>query len=275
MTGDAPITAVPYGRRLVAITGVRAALVLAAGVTLALAACASTTAQTTTTTWKTPQDIVDGLAKASITCAADGNPKIRTGAETPGFAGINCDGFDIVLVTDQASFEQFQKGQCALLDDAFWAAAAKAPMVLGSNYLVFGSAADGAFPDTAPPANFVSAFGGEEITASEHYKALCDVSDARIASAAAGDTTGTADSMDADIEAAATAMRTYFTEKAAYPTSILDLDGFEPTNGNVVSIGRSDATSFCLEVTNPGAPALKAHYDSEIATVAQGACPPA
>jgi hypothetical protein len=147
------------------------------------------------------------------------------------------------------------------------------PMVVGSNYLVFGSASDGAFPQDAQPAAFIKAFGGEEATAADHYGKICGKTADEIAAAATQDGTSMTDGMEADLRAASIAMETYFTEKGTYPTALSDLNGFTPKNGNELSIARADATSYCLDVANPGAADVKAHFDSETDTVAEGVCP--
>jgi hypothetical protein len=247
-------------------------MIAAACLSVAVSACGSSAA---TAAWKTPSEAIGALDQAGLTCAATGQPKIRTADGQPGFTGISCDGYDIVLVTDAAKFDAYEKSRCAGLDNAFWATAANSTMVVAPTFLVFSNADDTSFPAAAQPAAFVKAFGGEEKAASQYYGNLCGLSEAQVRAKASNDTGGTFVAMEGDLRAAAAAMEVYFTAKGTYPTSLADLQGFAASKGNEVVIGRTDATSFCLEVSNPGAPDNPAHFESSTARVIPGTCPKA
>jgi hypothetical protein len=237
---------------------------------LALTACGTSSSAAD---WKAPQDILASLDQAGIPCEGSGDGRVREGADQPGFVSANCGSFEVVLITDVTKFESFQTSQCPQIDDAFWAAAAKAPLVTGPNFLVFGTALDGSFPADAQPAAFVRAFGGVEAPTSDRYQRLCGVSPDVVASAAATDATDGGAKMDADLRSAAAAMNAYFAEKGVYPTSLDELTGFAPTDANKVTIEWSDSSGYCLEVSNLDLTPVRGHYDSRTGEVDVASCP--
>lgn len=146
-------------------------LMPAVAIALLLTACGSST--TGSAELKSPQDVIDAIAKANLPCRASGDPTIDTNSESKGYNLIACDDFAVILITDKAKFDATDKGNCTRLDTTFLAQAGKQEIVIGPTFRIASVAQDGTFTPSATAAALAKALGGEATTLGDYYSKIC------------------------------------------------------------------------------------------------------
>ena len=134
---------------------------------LLLAACAG---GAPTADWKTGKDVLDGLKSAGFACDHTGSAEqvVTSGSLT----AVNCDTFAVVLFASKDAFIKellAAERACGPMTEEEMTAT----VVFGDTFLVAGQGTDNAFPGAAQPADFIKAFGGEELNGSDLQKLGC------------------------------------------------------------------------------------------------------
>ena len=188
------------------------------GIPLILLATACSSSQSAAPEWKTGKDVLDSLKEKGFSCEWTGSGEQVTTenpltGEKSDYPSVRCDGYGIALFESQdVLFNDIRKqaNSCEpLTQEDVDAEGSQTPVVLGSTFIVIP---DGEFPGSAQPADFVKAFGGEEMTFLDLYAKVCpDVEIPSPNASAAGAAGGDTSELDLQLQAAALAMETYYT----------------------------------------------------------------
>ena len=135
---------------------------------LLLAACAG---GAPTADWKTGKDVLDGLKSAGFAC--DDDPGSSEQVITEGsLTAVDCDTFAVVLIASKDAFIKQLFADPAACEPMTEEEMTQ-PIVFSDTFVVYGQEQDNAFPAAAQPADFIKAFGGEELNVSDLQKLGC------------------------------------------------------------------------------------------------------